>query len=331
MKRITIKDIASELGIHHSTVSRALRGSPEVNRDTIDKVVEYATKNGYQINRNALYLRGAGSNIIGVVVPNINHGFFASFVSNITRLASAAGYIVAVFQSEESLKQEQEIIKSVIQQNVAGVLASLSMETIDTMHFDQLDRYKIPLVFFDRTNNNLLKPRVILDNHDALRQTVFRLKTMGYSKIAYLSGPSSTHLFDQRQQGYHKGLSDKGIQYAHCIQIANGFTLENGYKASEQLFDKEPAPDAIIFDSNFLAMGAINYLRTHHATLISNIGMACFGGYPWLTLSIPNLISIIQPEEQMAGAAFRLLIEAIEQQEVNNTKSLVFEANFYSP
>src|SRR5690554_7758861 len=78
MKRITIKDIAKEFGVHHSTVSRALRGSSDINAATRSAIVQYARDKGYQINRNALHLRGAGSNIIGVVVPNIHHSFFRS-------------------------------------------------------------------------------------------------------------------------------------------------------------------------------------------------------------------------------------------------------------
>jgi LacI family transcriptional regulator len=113
-KRITIKDIALDLGMHHSTVSRALRSSSEINKETKNKVLKYAALKGYQVNRNAFHLRGTGSNIIGIIVPNIQHSFFSNFVSIVTRMAFDVGYIVAVFQSEESVEQEKEILNTLV-------------------------------------------------------------------------------------------------------------------------------------------------------------------------------------------------------------------------
>lgn len=326
MKRITIKDIARELGIHHSTVSRALRSSPDVKPETIEKVVRYAAENGYQINLNALHLRGKGSNILGVIVPNIHHSFFSNFVSNITRLAYAAGYIVSVFQSEESVNQEKEIIKSIIRQNVAGVIVSLSMETVDVSHFKLLDQYKIPLVCFDRISPLLIKPSVVLDNESTLMNVLIRLNSMGYSKIAYLSGVPTIHLFKERQNGYRLGLKAINGQYEKCITVADGFTLKQGFDYAKQLFSERVKPDALVFDSHFLALGTMNYLKENMPKLLDNIGIASFGGFPWLSFCAPNTLVIQQPEEKMAIGSFDLLRSAILNPENNEIKTLKFQA-----
>lgn len=327
MKRITIKDIARELGIHHSTVSRALRSSPDVKPETIEKVVRYATENGYQINLNALHLRGRGSNILGVIVPNINHSFFSNFVSNVTRMAFAASYIVSVFQSEESVYQEKEIIKSIIRQNVAGVIASLSMETVDVSHFHLLDQYKIPLVCFDRVSARLIKPSVVLDNELALMNVMIRLNCKGYSRIAYLSGTPSVHLFEERQNGYRLGLKAIDADYEKCISVTDGFSLKKGFDLTKQLFSEKVKPDALIFDSHFLALGALDYFKRNKPRLLEEIGIASFGGNPWLSYVAPNALVIQQPEEKMANAAFELLNEAMNHSGNQEMKKMVFQAD----
>lgn len=330
MKRITIKDIAREFGIHHSTVSRALRGSSEINAETREAIIQYASKMGYQINRNALHLRGAGSNIIGVIVPNIHHSFFSNFVSTITRLAFAKGYIVSVFQSEESLEQEKEIIESIIQQNIAGVIASLSMESQDASHFSQLEQYGIPLVGFDRINPSLKISSVVLDNESALKEAVLQMHGKGFSKMAYLSGMSSIHLFQERQKGYYAGLKLINSKYEKCINMVDGFSIEQGFESTEKLFRECERPDALIFDSHILAWGGLSYLRTQKNDLLDTIGIASFGGYPWMSLTVPNILFIQQPEEKMAEASFDLITEAILNPSTKTTKSKMFKAKLFN-
>lgn len=327
MKRITIKDIARELGIHHSTVSRALRFSQDIKAETRESIIKYASENGYQVNRSALQLRGDKSNIIGVIVPNVHHSFFSNFISIITRLAFEAGYIVTVFQSEESVEQEKEIIKSIIQQNIAGVIASLSMETTNVSHFQLLDQYRIPLVCFDRINTSLLKSTVVLDNKSALNNVVLQLHSKGCSRIAYLSGIPSINLFQERQKGYYQGLKEIKTPYKKCIIINNGFTIEHGFETTKKLFLESEKPDALILDSHILAWGALKYLKTQSGKILENTVIASFGGYPWLSLSAPNMLFIQQPEEKMANGSFELLRSAIINPENNEIKSLKFQAS----
>ena len=328
MRRITIKDIARELGIHHSTVSRALRSSQEIKAETRELIIKFASEKGYHVNRSALQLRGAKSNIIGVIVPNVHHSFFSNFISIITRLAFKEGYIVTVFQSEESVDQEKEIIKSIIQQNIAGVIASLSMETTNVSHFKLLDQYRIPLVCFDRVNASLLKSTVVLDNKSALNNVVLQLHRKGCSRMAYLSGDPFINLFQERQNGYYMGLNEIKTLYKKCIIINNGFTIENGFETTKQLFKESEKPDALILDSHFLAWGALKYLKSQRGNLLDKIVIASFGGYPWLSLSATNMLFIEQPEEKMANASFDLLRNAIINPENNEIKALMFQAEF---
>ncbi len=187
-KRITIKDIAKELNLHHSTVSRALRNDPRIKLETQKKIVDYADENGYYVNMSALHLRGMIKNVIAIIVPNINHRFFSEIISNLTNIANENGFVMSIFQSNESLVEEKKIIKTIIKNNYAGVIASLSMETKNGLHFMELSKYHIPLVLFDRVCD-INVSKVVVDNFGIISKAVNLLCQKGYKRIAYISGP----------------------------------------------------------------------------------------------------------------------------------------------
>lgn len=310
MKRITIKDIAKELNLHHSTVSRALRNEKSIHPDTRKKVLAYARQKGYQVNRSALHLRGEKNNIIGVVVPNIHHSFFSNFVSRVTNLAFEQGYVVSVFQSNESKEQEVEIIKALIQHNVAGVMASVSMETNQATHFNLLNQFHIPLVLFDRVDFSLKVPKVVLNNELILEQAVHLLASRGFRQIAYLSGPPVTNVFRDRQNGYTKAIEHENLSYSRCI-ITDNFTINDSQKAINLLFSKD-IPDALICDSHLFMLGALIKLRELGIEISKSFGLAGFGSFTGMSLISPGLLILQQPEAEMAGAAFNLLLKLIE-------------------
>ena len=326
MKRITIKDIAKALNMHHSTVSRALRDDKSVNSETRKRVLSYAHEHGYLINRSALHLRGDKSNVIGVVVPNVNHSFFSNIISKVANLAFEQGYVVSVFQSNESLQQEKEIVKALIQNNVSGVLASVSMETRSAGHFKKLGDFHIPLVMFDRVTDDLEVTRVLSKNREIVEQTVDLLVAKGFKRIAHLSGISEMNVYHDRQEGYHIGVCKNGLNYESCTIISNGFTIENGQQAVKALFDAGIKPDALICDSHFLLLGAIAELKERNLDVSSGFGLAGFGGYLETGIIHPGVISILQPEEEMACAAFDALMAEINGLEGMSKQDLCYDA-----
>lgn len=331
MKRITIKDIAKALNMHHSTVSRALRDEKSIHSETRTKVLAYARENGYQLNRNALHLRGDASNVIGVVVPNIHHSFFSNYVSIVTNLAFAQGYVVSVFQSNESVAQERQIAKALIQQNVAGVMASVSMETVDVQHFEQLKKFRIPLVLFDRISQKLEVPSVVLNNAEIVEEAFGRLFEKGFRRIAYLSGTPVTNVFHDRQQGYRNAVSKLTPGFEKCVALTEGFTVENGKAAFDTLMKESVRPDALICDSHILMLAVLMKLKEASLVPGSEFGLAAFGGNNDVSMLYPGIISIRQPEEAMAGEAFELLMKAMngadEKPEIKIFKAAIFEIN----
>ncbi len=310
LKRITIKDIARELNLHHSTVSRALRNDSSVKEETRQKVNDFAREKGYQVNMSALQIRGSIKTTLAVIVPNINHAFFSNIISFISNQAFARGYVVSVFQSNERVAQEQEIIKAVIRNNMAGVIASLSMETDQVDHFRQLQQFNIPLVLFDRVSNEIDVPKVVIHNARAVESTVDVLVRKGCRKIAYLAGKSSVLNYHERQTGYLAGVQKNGLTYSNILELSDGFTIPNGIKQSRKLLGEKEIPDAVLCDSHLLMQGFV--AGVHAAgSKSAPITVASFGGYHGFSSVYPGVVFIEQPERKIADASLDQLLYCI--------------------
>jgi len=324
--RITIKDIARELNIHHSTVSRALRNDSRIKETTRNRVVQFANKHGYQINMNALQLRGGNKNVIAVIVPNIIHSFFSNIVGTLADLAYQDNYTVSVFQSNEKFERESEIIDTVIRHNVAGVIASVSMETTESLHLAKLMKYKIPLVQFDRVCDDLNVPKVIVNNSEIVSYAVEMLINKGYRRIVHISGTDRLNVYRDRQKGFTKSLDRNGIAYRKKYIIDKEFTLEDGKMAISYLFEDFLKPDAVICDSYILLLGAIQKLREMNLNIPGDVGIIGFGESPSLQLIQPRITSISQPHGEVAKKSYELLLKQINGKEKGITECITFSA-----
>lgn len=322
MSRITIKDIAKALNMHHSTVSRALRNDFRVKENTRKLVTEYAEKNGYQVNMSALQLRGSVKNVIAVVVPNVNHNFFSNIVSLITNRAVQHGYIVSVFQSNESYEQEQEIIKTVIQHNVAGVIASVTMETVHSDHFKKLKQFKIPLIFFDRICPDLDVPKVLVNNAEVVAKAVEIMLDRKCERIAHICGPQRVNVFRERHEGYLRTLIKHGKAYKETVYINSAFTIDDGRNAIQTLFAGPLVPDGLICDSNMLLIGVLLELKKRNLQIPDDISVIGFTDNPYVEAFSPGVISIVQPDEDIANNAFDLLLKHMNEETVEEPENI---------
>ncbi|HYX08113.1 MAG TPA: LacI family DNA-binding transcriptional regulator [Bacteroidales bacterium] len=309
--RITIKDIARELNVHHTTVSRALRNDSQISATTRKKIIDFAKSHGYQVNMSALHLRGSVRNVLAVLVPNINHQFFSNIVSIITDLAYQDGFIVSVFQSNENYKLEKEIINLLIRNNVAGVMASVSMETTSFEHFSMLKEYQIPLVFFDRVCRDINVPRVVVNNREIVEESVDLLVRKGYKNIAHLSGTEKLNVFRERQEGYTAAIQRHKLSYRKIYVIDHAFSAEDGERAIDFLFSAAEKPDAIICDSHNLMMGTVKKIRKMNLNIPDKVGIITFGENATAEIIEPGISSIVQPVEEMAHYTYKELQKQI--------------------
>jgi LacI family transcriptional regulator len=313
-KRITIKDIARELNVHHSTVSRALRNDPRVNEKTRDLVLAYSLKHEYQTNMNAVQLRGTSNNTIALIVPNINHSFFSDIVSQLTNIAYKKGYILSVFQSNEDYEQEVGIVNTIIKHNYAGVIASISKNTTDSRHFKLLNTFGIPLVFFDRVCDDIATPKVLVNNYEVTLEATESLIGKGYKRIAHLTGPTHINVFNDRQNGYRDAIAKHGLSYNRQLLLDEEFTVELGEQCLRDLMQEEEKPDAIISSSILLTMGIAMQARALSLGIPEDLALIGFGNHISSVIMQPRLTSIYQSETEIAGISFDLLDKMINKE-----------------
>ncbi|MEQ8812135.1 MAG: LacI family DNA-binding transcriptional regulator, partial [Imperialibacter sp.] len=254
---VTIKDIARELNISPSTVSRALKDHPDISKETKKAVSELAAKLNYQPNLIALSLRKSKTNTIGVIIPEIVHFFFSTIISGIEDVAYKAGYNVIISQTNESFLREVSDTNALVNSRVDGILASVSKETVSYDHFRNLIDRGIPLVFFDRVCEELNTSRVIVDDYDGAFQATEHLISIGCKTIVHLEGPKNLDITKNRRDGYLAALKKNNLPInedliIHCEQT----TFDEGSRQIATLFDKKLTFDGIFANNDMVGIGA---------------------------------------------------------------------------
>jgi LacI family transcriptional regulator len=317
-KTITIKDIAKELGIHHTTVSRALREINSVKKETRNKILEKANELGYRPNRLAQEFRNKRSNTIVIIVPVIQHSFFSEFISDFSKKANTFGFSVMVFQSDGNLKIEKKIIDNLLSYRISGVVASVSNETKSGEHFELLKDVMIPHVFFDRAPENIKASYVILDNFQAAYDAVKVLIDSGRKRIAFISTPDQIKVFNDRFSGYKKALEDNRMPLYDQMVIYEGLSMKDGFNAAQKLLALTERPDAILAIRDELAIGVIKFLKKSGMRVPDDIAVIGFDNDPMGIACEPELTTISQLIPEMAATAFDLLLSQIN----NNTHEM---------
>ena len=210
-KQATIKDIARTLKISTSTVSRALRNAPDVNKETRQAVVALSEELSYQPSRLALSLQQKQTHTIGVIVPNLDY-VLATMVRGIDEVALEAGYTVMVCQSNESFGREIVNTGRLLDSLVDGFIISVSSETKVFDHFKKIQRKNMPMVVFDRVSSDLIAPKVKIDNVEGGCLATEHLIEQGYKRIAILAGPQNLAISNERLEGYLKTLKKYKIK-----------------------------------------------------------------------------------------------------------------------
>ncbi len=312
LKPVTIKDIAKKLKLHHSTVSRALRNDPRVNAGTREKVVALAEKMQYYPNTVALNLRDRKSKTIGLIVPSIHHHFFSHIISTITNLAYAEGYTVMICQTNEDPEQENLVIQALVQNRVAGVIASVSKETTDPSGFRKFKQNDIPLVFFDRVLENMDATKVVVHNYRGVYEALKLMIQSGYSRIAHITGGLDINVFRDRFKAYKDALHDHGLTFNQDYVVDIGLTKECGIQATERLLNLKNPPDLVFTVAFALASGVILQARRMNVDIPEKLGLLGMGEDPLSTVLCPSVTTIEQPRAILAQRAFCLLFERMQ-------------------
>jgi LacI family transcriptional regulator len=313
--QVTIKDIARELGISPSTVSRALKDHPDISQETKRLVNELAEKLNYQPNIVALSLRQSKTNTIGVIIPEIVHFFFSTVISGIEDVAYSAGYNVILAQSNESQAREITDTKALYNSRVDGLLMSVSRETTNFDHIESLLAKGVPIVFFDRAYETDQTSKIIVDDFTGAKDATLHLIEQGCKRVAHIEGPPNLEISRQRLEGYKAALKEHNIPFVkELVAICPSGTIEEGQAATEKLLNLKNRPDGIFATNDPAAMGAMQAIKQKKLRIPEDVALVGFSNWFFSSLMDPPLSSVDQPGFEMGQEAAKLLIRQIEKQ-----------------
>ncbi|KIO47071.1 MULTISPECIES: LacI family DNA-binding transcriptional regulator [Porphyromonadaceae] len=311
-KPITIKDLAEQLNISVSTVSRALKDNHEISEKTRKAVQDLAKKVGYKPNPIAVALKTHKSYTIGVIVPQIVSTFFATVVKTIEEVADKYGYNVLVSSSNESFEKEMKSIDILLGTRADGIILSLAHETRTFDHIKNIQEAGIPVVLFDRTTDKFEISRVVTDGLTAAFQAVQHLVEVGAKKIFILTGPKQITIGGNRMKGYLKAMESNHLEVKpHYVCYCEDYTVQAGKKAVQQIIAAKDIPEAIFGINDDLIIGAIEALKEAGLRIPEDVALVGFSNTKRSRYMSPTVSSINQFPEKIGKIAAELLFEQI--------------------
>lgn len=309
---VTLKDIAEELNISISTVSRALKGHPRISLGTQQKVKRTAERLGYLSLGMLDVQKQKLSNLIGVIVPKISYHLYAMAISGIESIAEAHGMHIIVCQSNESYEREKGLVQELINAGVNGVIASLASETKDFSHYNELKNMGIPLVFFNRDCNDIITHKVTIDNTRAAFEAVEHLIEIGCKKIAYLGGPEILQINANRAEGYKAAMRKNNLEISEGYLVYSNFDRESTLSAARKLLYAPVYPDGILTFSDQIAMSVMLAAKERGISIPEMLSLIGFNNEPVDELLEPSLTSIDQPGFRMGVESAQLILKQIK-------------------
>ncbi|WP_426492696.1 LacI family DNA-binding transcriptional regulator [Hymenobacter sp. 102] len=309
---VSMADLARELGVSMTTISRALSDHHSIGPEMKRKVQKLAKKYNYQPNRVASALRKGRSKLLGIIVPYIEGRFFPSVVHGIETAASRAGYNVIICQSHEDAEQEQRNVEALLSAQVAGILVSLSRTTRELTHFDKVQARGLPLVFFDRSPEGAAVNAVVLNDYEGAYQSTRHLLAQGCRRIAHLAGPQHLSIYRQRHQGYVAALRDAGLAPDEALICFSDMTQAEAAQAMRGWLALPQPPDAVFAAGDYAALGALQEAQAQGCRVPEEIAVAGFSNEAFTLITRPTLTTVDQRCNEMGQAAVQLLLELIE-------------------
>ncbi|MDF7811889.1 LacI family DNA-binding transcriptional regulator [Hymenobacter sp. YC55] len=314
-KRTSIADLARQLNISPSTVSRALADHEGISEATKDRVRKLAQELHYRPNQLAAALRKGHSKTLGVIVPHIRGYFFPAVMNGIEKIASRAGFNVMMCQSNEELRREQQNVDTLLAAQVEGILVSLSATTHDEVqHFEQVRQQGTPLVFFDRMADLPGSSAVILDDFQGAYRAVTHLIEQGCTRIAHLAGPQHLNTSRNRYLGYAEALRAHGLPLKEeWVYDLPALTHDAGRLAIEHLLAMDNSIDAFFAAYAIPTVGALELLQERGVRVPQDLAVACFSNEPFTNMTQPRLTVVDQRAEQMGETAVQLLLQLLKR------------------
>lgn len=311
--RITLKDIAQQLNLTVTTVSRILLGQAQkyrLSKETAEKVLAAAKAANYRPNQTARALRTQRTYTIGLIVPDITDLFFSNIARIIENEARIKGYATILSDSNESTSVEIECVNSLDYHNIDGlIVCPIGLESdhlIDTFH-------KIPVILIDRYFADLDIPFVATDHYKGAFDAVEYLIQCGHYRIACIQGSVASFTSRERLKGFLSALKSNNITVEKAYILGNSFSMENGYHSAKLLLKQPQFPTAIFAQNNLIAMGVYKAIKEEGLEIPHDISIIAFDDPQHACLMSPSLSCVRQPSLEIGQIAVKMLMDQIDQ------------------
>ncbi|MGJ8736096.1 LacI family DNA-binding transcriptional regulator [Zobellia laminariae] len=314
-RKITLKQIARELGVSISTVSKSLKDSDEISTDTKQKVQAFAKLYNYRPNNIALSLKNRRTKNIGVVIPDIVHHFFTTVFRGIEKYANEHGYNVVVCVSDESYEKEVFNMELLANGSIDGFIMSVSAETQqknDFSHLKEVMEQGFPLVLFDRVIDEIECDKVIMNDEEIAYQATTKMIAEGRRKIALVTTESYFNVSEKRAEGYRRALKDHGVDYDEKLTLVLPFKgVEESYIED---FVESKNFDGVLCVNEIFAVLLMAATQKKGIRVPEDVSVIGFTDGLLSRYSSPTLTTVAQHGEKMGEMAAEMLIEKLENE-----------------
>jgi len=320
MKHVTIKDIARELCISVSTVSRALTDDKNIRRETREAVLREAERLGYRRNPVAMNLKMGRTNTIGVIVPEMHTPYASQVVAGIQSVLYKNNQKVMIAESDEDPNRERESLLMMEEFMVDGLIVSMCSHKHNLETYRRLAAAGMAIVFYDRIPHGLDDmPQVMIDDNNDSYFMAEHLVRLGRRRIAYLYGPDDIYNAVERARGYREAMEKFGV-YDSQLVVKTGMTFADGAAAVDDLVRRGVEFDAVYAFTDTLAIGAMNRLRELGRRIPEDVAVAGFSGTELSTIVYPKLTTVEPPLGEMGRRAAELVLEKVGNPDVENRR-----------
>jgi LacI family transcriptional regulator len=317
--KATLKQIAKELGVSVSTVSKALNDSPEISEPTKIRVQEYAKLKNYKPNVIGLNLKNRSTKTIGVIIPNIMNSFFAKVFSGIEKVADERGYKVITCISNESLEKEIAVLEMLSNGTIDGFIVSVSEEAQKLQkfkHFQTIINEGTPIVMFDRTSDEVICNKVVVDDLDSAENATQHLIKLGCKRIALFSSIHNLSVGKLREKGYYKAFEEKGLVVDKNLILCTE-SVEDFDDKIEAFFKKNKIDGIFALDEHSTLM-AMRFGIKHEYKIPDDLQVIGFADGLWSRRMTTSISTVSQHGPEIGEEAARLLIAELENPDSEN-------------
>jgi LacI family transcriptional regulator len=312
MDNINIKKLAKELKISTSTISRAFNGSPDINKDTKEKILAFAREHNFLPNHYASNLRDKKSKTIAVIVPEIANDFFAQAINGIEEIARKKGFYILLYRTDDVFEKEVSFVNYLNNGKVDGIIMSVSGEASDHNYLRKLEQKNVPVVFFDRVYEDIEAAKVTTNDYDSSFAATEHLIDTGCRKIAYLVVNKSISIGKVRMQGYVDALQKHHIDFDDELVIDCSNDEKENYVILKKVLE-EIKPDGIFSSVERLAFATYYVCNDTGVNIPKDLKVISFSSLHIAPLLCPPLSTITQPAFEMGSKAATLLFDELEK------------------